>query len=897
VTVSRDGRWHAAPYSYADALGLARELGVSETLATVLVRRGLSDPAAARSFLAAADAHDPFAFEGIGTAVDVLLSHVERSSPIAVHGDYDVDGVCSTALLVAALRELGADVRPRLPSRMEDGYGLSRRAVEELSARGAGLLVTVDCGIGAVEEVAFARSLGMDVIVTDHHRPGPELPACPVVHPVVCGYPCEELCATGVAFKLAEALYARAGRDPGTLERELDIVALATVADLVPLRGENRSLVRRGLRALQGARRPGLRALLRVAGVDPQSVTEQTLGFGLAPRINAAGRLYRADAGLDLMLTTDEDRALEIARELDAVNSERQAVETGILLEAEAQLTSDPERLADPVHVLAGDGWHPGVVGIVASRLVERYHRPFVLVGLDGDGRGRGSARSISAYDLHAGMASASEHLERFGGHRMAAGLELEEARLEPFRQALLEHARAALRPEDLARTEYVDAIVPGDAVCLDLAEQLQALRPFGMGNPAVRLLLPGARLGEVRPMGEGRHARLTIASAGVRARAVAFGVGESFGEVAGDGPAAAAARHDFTARLEINEWGGAVEPRLVVNAVHSLPEPECEDAESCADCACRARSERWWDSVLAEPVAPVEPTAPPTPVETLRTVIDRRGEGVLGTLSELLSTGEPLLVACADVSRRRALFARELSPQRFGRPAVTCLSARCAPGAAAEPGGFGASVWLAEHAALERDPGLPARFRHVFVLDPPPFAHVERLLAAGASGADHGFLHLGWGEAELEFSRKVLAHELSLRASLSALYRGLTEAGGMLEGAALESLLMGAGPHPRTPVHAARCLRVLTDLGLVAVERSSATVRCTITSEERVELESSSAYRAYSLLCEEGLRFLNEQTSQKAPQPRTKHSTAHRPARPPATAEPVPREPVPQAA
>jgi single-stranded-DNA-specific exonuclease len=878
VTVSRDGRWHAAPYSYADALGLARELGVSETLATVLVRRGFSDPAAARSFLAAADAHDPFAFEGMGTAVDLVLSHVERSSPIAVHGDYDVDGVCSTALLVAALRELRADVRPRLPSRMEDGYGLSRRAVEELRARGAGLLVTVDCGIGAVEEVAFARSLGMDVIVTDHHRPGPELPACPVVHPAVCGYPCEELCATGVAFKLAEALYARAGRDPGTLERELDIVALATVADLVPLRGENRSLVRRGLRVLQGARRPGLRALLRVAGVDPQSVTEQTLGFGLAPRINAAGRLYRADAGLELMLTADEDRALEIARELDAVNSERQAVETGILLEAEEQLSSDPERLADPVHVLAGDGWHPGVVGIVASRLVERYHRPFVLVGLDGDGRGRGSARSISAYDLHAGLASASAHLERFGGHRMAAGLELEEARLEPFRQALLEHARAALRPEDLARTEYVDAIVPGDAVGLDLAEQLQSLRPFGMGNPAVRLLLPGARLGEVRPMGEGRHARLTIASAGVRARAVAFGVGDGFSEVGG-GSTAAGARHDVTARLEINEWGGAVEPRLVVNAVHSLPEPEREDAEGCADCAC---SERWWDTVFAELAAPIEPTAPPTPSETLRTVIDRRGEGVLGTLSELLSTGEPLLVACADVSRRRALFARELSPQRFGRPAATCLSVRCAPGAGAEPGGFGASVWLAEHAALERDPGLPARFRHVFVLDPPPFPHVERLLAAGAPAADQGFLHLGWGEAELEFSRKVLAHELSLRASLSALYRGLTEAGGMLEGAALESLLTGTGPHPRSPVHAARCLRVLTELGLVAVGRSSATVRCTITSEERVELESSSAYRAYSRLCEEGLRFLNEQTPQKAPQPRTE--------RPTATATPVPQ-------
>jgi single-stranded-DNA-specific exonuclease len=890
VTVSRDGRWHAAPYSYADALELARELGLSETLATVLVRRGFSDPAAARAFLDATDAHDAFAFEGMEATVDLMLSHIERASPIAVHGDYDVDGVCSTALLVAVLRELGADVRPRLPSRMEDGYGLSRRAVEELRARGAGLLVTVDCGIGAVEEVAFACSLGMDVIVTDHHRPGAELPGCPVVHPVVCRYPCEELCATGVAFKLAEALYARAGRDPGMLERELDIVALATVADLVPLRGENRALVRRGLRVLQGARRPGLRALLRVAGVDPQSVTEQTLGFGLAPRINAAGRLYRADAGLELMLTADEDRALEIARELDAVNSERQAVETGILLEAEEQLTSDPGRLADPVHVLAGDGWHRGVVGIVASRLVERYHRPFVLIGLDGDGRGRGSARSISAYDLHAGLASASAHLERFGGHRMAAGLELEAERLEPFRAALLEHAGAALGPDDLARTEYVDAIVPGDAVDLDLAEQLQALRPFGMGNPAVRLLLPGARLGEIRPMGEGRHARLTIASAGVRARAVAFGVGDGLTEVAGNG-SAAATRHDVTARLEINEWGGAVEPRLVVSAVHSLPDPDADGdgAEGCSDCACRASSEGWWDAMLAELAGPVEASVATLPADGARTVVDRRGEGVLGTLSELLSTGEPLLVACADVSRRRALFARELSPQRFGRPPAKCVSVWCARDAAAAAGGFSGSVWLAEHGALAREPGLAPRFRHVFVLDPPPFPYVERVLAAGAPAGEVGFIHLGWGEAEVEFSCKLLAHELSLRAPLSELYRGLLAAGGTLAGDALETLLTGAGPYPRSPAHAARCLRVLTELGLVAVERSSATVRCTITSEERVELEGSAAYRAYSRLCEEGLKFLNEQTPQKARPPAIRTR--------PATAAPAASRPVPKAA
>ena len=515
--------------------------------------------------------------------------------------------------------------------------------------------------------------------------------------------------------------------------------------------------------------------------------------------------------------------------------------------------------------MLAAEGWHPGVVGIVASRLVERHHRPFVLIGLDGAGRGRGSARSIGAYDLHAGLASAAEHLERFGGHRMAAGLELEEDKLGAFRAALLEHARAALGPEDLVRTEHVDAIVPGGAVGLELAEQLQAMRPFGMGNPAVRLLLPGARVAEVRPMGEGKHARFTVSSAGVRARAVAFGVGDTLSDAAGDGGPAAARRHDITARLEINEWAGAVEPRLVVSAVRPLPDGD-EQSPGCSDCACRARSERWWDAVFEALEAPIERPLPGPRGEGSRTVLDRRGEGVLGIVSELLSTGEPLLVACADVSRRRGLFARELAAERFGRPAATCVSTRCARDSAAEPAGFAGALCVAEHAALEGEPGLPSRFRHVFVLDPPPFAHVDELLREGALAiGGESFLHLGWGAAELEFSRNVLEHEYSLRSPLTSLYRALAGAGGALEGEALEAALAGDGAHPRSPDHAARCLRVLGELGLVAVVRSSATVRCTITSEERVELEGSSAFCAFARIREQGLRFLSEQTFPKA--------------------------------
>jgi single-stranded-DNA-specific exonuclease len=418
---------------------------------------------------------------------------------------------------------------------------------------------------------------------------------------------------------------------------------------------------------------------------------------------------------------------------------------------------------------------------------------------------------------------------------------------------------------------------VPGDAVCLELAEQLQAMRPFGMGNPAVRLLLPGARLAELRPMGDGKHARFTIASAGVRARAVAFGVGSSLNEAVGKDTPDPVRRHDVTARLEVNEWGGAVEPRLVVNAVHTLPELEDGATEGCSSCACRAGADRWWEMLFEELDAPLDPPPDLPRAEPARTVVDRCGEGVLGILSELLSAGEPLLVACADLSRRRALFARELAPERFGRPAPVLVSARCARDSLAEVGGFGATLCVAEYAALEREPALATRFRHVFALDPPPFERLSALLHEQAGGGGESFLHLGWGAPELDFSRKVLEHELHLRPSLTSLYRALAAAGGTLAGEALERALTGDGVHPRSPVQAARCVRVLVELGLVAIERSSATVTCTITSDERVELERSSAFRAYARRCEEGLRFLNELTPPRAAPTATR--TAARPA------------------
>src|SRR5215216_5827357 len=362
--------FQADPYDYGEVRRLAAELELAEPVAVTLVRRGYRTVDAARRFLEAREEHAPSEFDGIDEVCELVLAVTRAGGRITIHGDYDVDGVSSTAILVATLRSLGASCDWLIPDRLADGYGLTTGTVDQLARRGTDLVITVDCGIGSVDEVAAARAAGMRVVVTDHHLPGERLPDCPIVHPVVSGYPFEGLCAAGVAHKLAIALCDAAGR--GAVEtvsgrrhicdRDLDLVALATVADMVPLVGENRRLVREGLRVLRDSPRVGLRALMAVASVDPQTVDAGALGFRLAPRINAAGRLYRADAGVELMLTDDPDRAASIAAELDKANAERRWAEQKVVEGAARARSELPPSLADaPALVLAGKGWHPGV--------------------------------------------------------------------------------------------------------------------------------------------------------------------------------------------------------------------------------------------------------------------------------------------------------------------------------------------------------------------------------------------------------------------------------------------------------------------------------------------------------------------------------------------------------
>ncbi|HXF98063.1 MAG TPA: single-stranded-DNA-specific exonuclease RecJ [Gaiellaceae bacterium] len=559
------GTWTIAPLDPRAAWRLARELELSEVTAAVLARRGYADPDAARRFLARElPGHDPFLLGDMAAAVERIRSAAAAGTRICVHGDYDADGICAAALAVLLLRELGADVRWHLPSRFEEGYGVSRDTLARLAEEGVGLVVTVDCGITAVEEVAEARARGLDVVVTDHHRPGADLPACPVVATRPSSYPFPELCGTGVVYKLGEALL---GPGHPALARHLDLVALATIADVVPLLDENRALAAAGLRALACTRRPGLRALMRAAHVDPAAVDAGAVAFRLAPRINAAGRLCRPDVALELILAEDDAEAERLARELELLNRDRQAVEERILREALALVDALPERARRRRgYVLAREDWHEGVIGIVASRLVERVHRPVVLIAGSQEGW-KGSGRSVASFDLHAALAACSEHLARFGGHRAAAGLSIDPERVEAFAEAFAAHADAVLAEDDLRPVTVVDAVVSAEDLTLQLAQELDRLAPFGLGNPEVTLLVPGVRALDPTTVGEGRHVRFRVRQQGRDAgAAIAFGLGAQLDRLR------TGALFDLACRLKENRWNGTVAPQLVVRRLFETP-------------------------------------------------------------------------------------------------------------------------------------------------------------------------------------------------------------------------------------------------------------------------------------------------------------------------------------
>lgn len=561
-------RWRVVPPADPDAAkSLATSLNLPVALTSLLVQRGHGTEEAARRFLrpGLAELSDPHALAGMDEAVEAIVHAVRAGQRILVHGDYDVDGQCASTLLTRVLRVAGADVLPFLPHRLRDGYDFGPAGLEAARAAGASLVITCDCGITAFDTVVAARAAGIGVVITDHHLPGEQLPpALAVVDPQReddrSGANC--LCGTGIAFKLAQALVPALELPAHLPLHLLDLVALATVADVVPLQEENRILVKHGLRLLHESRWPGVRALLDATGLSGKEVRAHHLGFILGPRLNAAGRVGDATDGLRLLLCDDAAEAAALAQRLESMNVERQALDQRILDEALEQVerTASPER--DAGFVLSGDGWHPGVVGIVASRVVERYGRPTFLIAFDGD-IGKGSGRSTSRFNLHSALLACGDLLERYGGHHMAAGLTIRRGQLDEFRERFGDVARQRLSPDDLGPEQRVDLEVGLSEITRDLERLCRYLEPCGQGNPSPVFGVRGVRFANRSIVGNG-HLKGALDDGSHRLWAIGF-------QWADRVPWLGEGLVDAAFRIECDQWNGlsSLQARLCALTPH----------------------------------------------------------------------------------------------------------------------------------------------------------------------------------------------------------------------------------------------------------------------------------------------------------------------------------------
>jgi single-stranded-DNA-specific exonuclease len=547
---------------------LAAALRLPPALAALLVQRGHGSEAAARRYLRPqlTELSDPYALAGMTEAVKAVADTIRAGGRIMVHGDYDVDGQCASALLTRALRLAGADVVPFLPHRLRDGYDFGPAGLEAAKVAGAALIITCDCGITAVDTVRSALAAGIGVVVTDHHLPGPELPpALAVVDPqrVDDTSGATGLCGTGIAFKLVQALVPILGLPANLPFHLLDLVALATVADVVPLQGENRALVKHGLKLLSQSRWPGVHALAEITGLAGREIRARHVGFVLGPRLNAAGRVGDATDGLRLLLSDDPTESAELARKLEGMNVERQALDQRMLDEALEQIERSPDWERDAGFVLVGDGWHPGVVGIVASRVVERYGRPTFLIAFDGE-IGKGSGRSTSRFNLHAALLSCGDLLERYGGHHMAAGLTIRRGRLDEFRERFGDVARQTLGPDDLGPEQRVDLEVGLHEVTAELELLCRYLEPCGQGNPSPVFGVRGVRFTDRTVVGNG-HLKGFLDDGTTRLSAIGFQWADRVPWL-GDGLV------DVAFRIETNEWNGncTLQARLCALSPHS---------------------------------------------------------------------------------------------------------------------------------------------------------------------------------------------------------------------------------------------------------------------------------------------------------------------------------------
>ncbi|MCM2999897.1 single-stranded-DNA-specific exonuclease RecJ [Paenibacillus cellulositrophicus] len=571
--------WRTSETDPEKAGRLAQELSVSPLVGSLLAARGINSAEEAAMFLnGGLDAlHDPFLLLGMKEAVPRIQKAVETGEHILIYGDYDADGVSSTSLMIHFMRYLGASYDIYIPHRSNEGYGLHNHALDWAHQQGVSLIITVDTGISAVEQIAYANSLGMDVIVTDHHEPPEVLPdAYALINPKQpnCPYPFKGLAGVGVAYKLTQAML---GQPP---VEWTEIVAIGTIADLMPLSGENRILVSRGLEQMRSSAFPGIRALMEVGGITMRNVTSINVAFGMAPRINASGRLDHAGSAVALLTTEDEDEALRLSHGLDELNKERQQVVDDIVQEATSQLLAktDGSRVPDVI-VLAGEGWNVGVVGIVASKILERYYRPVIILGIDPDtGMCKGSARSIPGLDIYEALTSCKSLMDHYGGHPSAAGMSLHRDQLDAFEQALNEYAAGVLTESDFIPVAASDGEWRLSDVPLSVIDEMEMLSPFGMANPVPKFIFRGCRLLETRKMGrDSKHLKLVVQQDGIRLEVVAFGKGE-LAEVLTEG-----AELDLLGEMSVNEWNGSRRPQLMLQDL-KLTQPQVFDLRGSKD-------------------------------------------------------------------------------------------------------------------------------------------------------------------------------------------------------------------------------------------------------------------------------------------------------------------------
>ena len=541
-------KWHSEQLNMEQVSGLQQSLGISSLLAKVLVSKGATSREKAREmFFETLQLSDPYLMKDMDKAVNRILSAVDNGEKIVIYGDYDVDGVCATATLFTCLENMGANVFYKLPNREKDGYGLNAAILQNLKNKGVDLVVTVDNGIAAISEVEFANSIGLDIIITDHHLPKGEIPAAlAVVDPLQKddNSPCKTLCGAGVAFKLVCALEQA---DPmEMLDYYGDFVAVGTIADLMLLEGENRTIVKAGLTILNEGTRQGFESLIEICGLSGKEITSESVAYAIAPRINAAGRMADPTVALELLLSEDEDDARMLAQQLESENQKRQDIQNKMAEDITQEILADDTFTKDRVIVVWGQHYHPGVVGIVASRLVETYAKPAIVLTRDGESF-KGSGRSVASFNLHRALEQTKEWLVRYGGHELAAGLTIEEENLENFRRAINDVANDVTA---LAKTEslYVDCCATAGEISVESVSQMSVLAPFGNGNPNPLFMVENVQITGIYPVSDGKHIRLKVKDGSNFLQGVMFNVSpKEFAYNIGD-------YIDLTANLSIYE-------------------------------------------------------------------------------------------------------------------------------------------------------------------------------------------------------------------------------------------------------------------------------------------------------------------------------------------------------